>query len=242
MSEVHDIVPKTFQRPGRERARKARAILEASVFGAAIALTVYSAILAKRGGVILPLAAIEPARLADQRAAHDEAAVDAVAPTIEMPEPVIVEQPVLPSEDHIRYFDGRPVRPVKVMWMKVTAYSPDERSCGEWADGRTATNHSVWVNAMRLVAADTRVLPFRSLVSVPGYAGGDIVPVLDRGGAIKGSRLDVLYPTHREALKWGVQDLPVVIWEYLDDPSGDVAGTEGASGQDAGSIDSIASS
>jgi 3D (Asp-Asp-Asp) domain-containing protein len=100
--------------------------------------------------------------------------------------------------------------------MTVTAYSPDHRSCGKWADGITASNKSVWTNGMKLVAADTRILPFRSLVSVPGYDEGRIVPVLDRGGAIKGARLDVLYPTHEIALRWGVQRLPVTVWEYVD--------------------------
>lgn len=116
----------------------------------------------------------------------------------------------------VRYFDGRPVRPARQLWMTVTAYSPDERSCGIWADGITASNKSVWTNAMRLVAADTRILPFGTLLSLDDYADGEIVPVLDRGGAIKGMRLDVLYATHQEALQFGVKRVPVTIWEYAD--------------------------
>jgi 3D (Asp-Asp-Asp) domain-containing protein len=100
--------------------------------------------------------------------------------------------------------------------MRVTAYSPDHRSCGEFADGQTATLHSVWTNGMRLVAADPKVLPYGTMLTVPGYADNEIVPVLDCGGAIKGARLDLLYPTHERALQWGVQDLRVVIWEYAD--------------------------
>jgi 3D (Asp-Asp-Asp) domain-containing protein len=115
-----------------------------------------------------------------------------------------------------RWFDGRPVRPARVMVMRITGYSPDERSCGEFADGQTATLHSVWTNAMQLVAADPTVLPYGTMVSVPGYAGEEIVPVLDCGGAIKGARLDLLFPTHEIALEWGVKDLRVVIWEYAD--------------------------
>ena len=118
---------------------------------------------------------------------------------------------------NVRYFDGRPVRPARRLWMTVTAYSPDERSCGIWADGITASNKSVWTNAMRLVAADTRILPFGSLISLDDYADGDIVPVLDRGGAIKGMRLDVLYATHVEALQFGVKRVPVTVWEYADE-------------------------
>lgn len=121
-----------------------------------------------------------------------------------------------PVDTEIRYFNGRAVRPVRTMWMTVTGYSPDERSCGKWADGITASNKSVWTNAMQMVAADTRILPFGSLLSIDGYAGDQIVPVEDRGGAIKGMRLDLLYPTHEEALQWGIKHMPVTVWEYVE--------------------------
>jgi 3D (Asp-Asp-Asp) domain-containing protein len=47
---------------------------------------------------------------------------------------------------------------------------------------------------------------FGSVVRVPGY--GRAV-VADRGGSIKGNRLDVLFPTHNQALEWGVRKLKV---------------------------------
>lgn len=116
----------------------------------------------------------------------------------------------------VRWFNGRPIRPARVIWMTVTAYSPDERSCPGTADGITSSLHSVWTNGMKLVAADSRLLPLGSMVSVPGYDENRVVPVLDRGGKIKGRRLDVLYPTHEIARKWGVKKLPVTVWEYAD--------------------------
>jgi 3D (Asp-Asp-Asp) domain-containing protein len=76
--------------------------------------------------------------------------------------------------------------------------------------------HSVTTNAMKLVAADPTVLPYGSMVSIPGYDDESIVPVLDCGGAIKGDKLDLLFPTHEEALKWGRQRILVTIWEYAD--------------------------
>lgn len=121
----------------------------------------------------------------------------------------------------LRSFDARPVRAVRTVRMIVTAYSPDERSCGTSADGITASGYSVHVNGGCLVAADPKVLPLGSLVSVPGYDSGAVVPVLDTGGAIKGNRLDVLFPTHDEAVRWGRRALDVTIWEYDDGrPSG----------------------
>jgi len=139
--------------------------------------------------------------------------VESVPP---LPEPVVAAPAAAPVAGEAVMFNGRPLRAVRTIRMKVTAYSPDERSCGKWADGITASGLSVWTNGMKLVAADTRILPFRSIISVPGYNDGRPVPVLDRGGAIKGNRLDVLYPTHEVALGWGVQDLEVTVWEYAD--------------------------
>lgn len=113
-------------------------------------------------------------------------------------------------------YNGRPLRAVKTIEMTITAYSPDERSCGKWADGITASGYSVWTNAGKLVAADTHILPFGSILTIPGYNGSNPVPVLDRGGKIKGNRLDVLYPTHAIARRWGVKKLAVTVWEYAD--------------------------
>lgn len=125
------------------------------------------------------------------------------------------DQPWL-NDPSVRYFNGRPVRPARTLNMLVTAYSPDWRSCDDSDDGITASIHSVATNDGCLVAADTRILPMGSMISVPGYDQDRIVPVLDRGGAIKGHRLDVLYPTHHQAKKWGAQRLKVTVWEYAD--------------------------
>lgn len=113
------------------------------------------------------------------------------------------------------WFNGRLVRPVRTIRMRVTAYCPGACCCGK-SDGITASGQSVWSHGLKLVAADTRILPFGTLVSVPGYNGGRPVPVLDRGGKIKGHRLDVLMPTHGAARAWGVRELEVTIWEYVD--------------------------
>ena len=149
--------------------------------------------------VVPPPSAVEPV---------EEASFDENAETI-IPERY-------ETDTSIRYFNGRPVRPVRTIMMTVTAYSPDSRSCGDSADGITASLHDVYTNGFRLVAADTRLLPLGSMIKIPGYAGDQIVPVLDRGGKIKGTRLDVLFPTHEIAVRWGVKKLPVTIWQYAD--------------------------
>ena len=60
-------------------------------------------------------------------------------------------------------------------------------------------------------AAGPRELPFGTMVAVPGYNGGEPVPIIDRGGAVTAGRLDVFFPTHDAALRWGVQRLDVEI-------------------------------
>jgi 3D (Asp-Asp-Asp) domain-containing protein len=142
--------------------------------------------------------------------------VSPATPTPAAQQPELVVPPVQADSGPPVTFDGRPLRRVRQMTMLTTAYSPDAKSCGKWADGFTASGYSVWTNGMKLVAADTRILPFGTLVSIPGYNGGRPVPVLDRGGKIKGNRLDLLYPTHDIALQWGVQRLTVDVWEYAD--------------------------
>jgi len=133
------------------------------------------------------------------------------------PEASVIAQPVeAPQTAVTPTFDGRPIRPVRTLSMQVTAYSPDHRSCGKWADGTTASGYSVWTNGMKLIAADTSILPFGTILTVPGYNGEQPAQILDRGGKIKGHRLDVLYPTHEIARRWGNQQLTVTIWEYAD--------------------------
>lgn len=59
------------------------------------------------------------------------------------------------------------------------------------------------------VAADTSVLPFGTIVHVPGYGWGRVE---DRGGAIRGQKLDLYFRTHARANQWGRQHHDVRIW------------------------------
>ena len=97
--------------------------------------------------------------------------------------------------------------------MIVTAYCPCRACCGRHADGRTASGRSILANGSRFVAADTRVLPFGTRVSVPGYYGGAPVSVLDRGSRIRGRRLDVFFASHARAARWGTRRLTVTVYD-----------------------------
>lgn len=181
-----------------------------------VGMTVVSAILAKEAESAPPLArVIESSEVESEAALTLVSSVDAAAFVADpLALPRVETGPTYPAGT--RFFNGRPIRAIKTVRMRVTAYSPDERSCGDSADGYTATLHHVTTNAHRLVAADPRLLPYGSMVSIAGYDEGRVVPVLDCGGAIKGRRIDVLLPTHEEAIRWGSQWLDVVVWGYAD--------------------------
>jgi 3D (Asp-Asp-Asp) domain-containing protein len=100
---------------------------------------------------------------------------------------------------------------LRTLRMEVTAYCPCTKCCGENARGLTASGHDVSYNNSRFVAADNN-LPFGTKLVIPGYAGG-AVEVIDRGGAIKGNKLDVFFATHEEALQWGRQFIEVTVLE-----------------------------
>ena len=91
--------------------------------------------------------------------------------------------------------------------MRVTAYCPCPSCCGEYSDGITACGYEIQPGDT-FVAADRRY-SFDTEMLIPGYSNSQPVKVLDRGGAIKGNRLDVFFATHEEALEWGVQYLEV---------------------------------
>lgn len=113
-----------------------------------------------------------------------------------------VEEPVPAEEEE---FDKR-----QTIEMRVTAYCPCPKCCGEYSDGITASGHKIQ-EGDAFVAADKRY-PFGTEMIIPGYNDDQSVEVLDRGGAIKGDRIDVFFPTHEEALEWGVKNLDVKVF------------------------------
>jgi 3D (Asp-Asp-Asp) domain-containing protein len=95
----------------------------------------------------------------------------------------------------------------ETLTMNVSAYCPGPCCCGDFADGITASGHQI-KRGDRFVAAPSNYA-FGTTMMIPGYG---TVPVLDRGGAIKGNKLDLYFDTHAEALQWGRQHLEVTIY------------------------------
>jgi len=92
--------------------------------------------------------------------------------------------------------------------MEVTAYCGCEKCCGIYADGVTANGYKLQ-DGDKVIAAP-KSIPFGTKIYVPGYG---LATVKDRGGAITGSRLDVYFHTHEEALQWGRQNLTITIYK-----------------------------
>ena len=97
---------------------------------------------------------------------------------------------------------------------EVTAYCPCEKCCGRFADGLTASGKP----AVGLIVAAPPEYPFGTVMDIPGYG---VATVEDRGGVIKGNKLDVFFgfdpnsscTPHEKALQWGRKILNVKVYK-----------------------------
>jgi 3D (Asp-Asp-Asp) domain-containing protein len=97
----------------------------------------------------------------------------------------------------------------RIVKMRVTGYCPCPKCCGKSADGITANGHKIRPGDT-FVAADKRY-SFGTEMVIEGYNNGQTIKVLDRGGAIRGNKLDAFFHTHQEALEWGVRHIDVKV-------------------------------
>lgn len=80
----------------------------------------------------------------------------------------------------------------------ITAYCGCVKCCGK-TDKITASG--VMATEGITIAADTNILPFGTKVIIDG----NVYTVQDRGGAIKGNRIDVYFESHQKALEHGIK-------------------------------------
>ncbi len=119
---------------------------------------------------------------------------DEVEKTFLLDTPILIS-PILPEEE------------VEWQSFKATAYCPCKKCCDK-NDGITASG--VKAKEGITIAADWDVLPAGTEVEIQGI-GTRIVQ--DKGGAIRGNRIDIFFENHRDALNFGVQELLVRIKE-----------------------------
>lgn len=106
----------------------------------------------------------------------------------------------------------------KTMTMKLTHYTMYCDGCtGRTASGYKLSHGQTKYNGYVIVAADTSILPLHSKIKIINPDGSSFKAiVLDRGGAIKGNRLDVLTATKEEAYRKGVYNAQVEVLSYGD--------------------------
>ena len=99
---------------------------------------------------------------------------------------------------------GEPVQRIERRVMKITAYTARDKGM----NGKGITANGEKVIEGRTIAADSSI-PFGTEIYIPEL--GKTFVVTDRGGAIYGDRLDLFMESRKDALRFGVQDLGVLI-------------------------------
>ncbi len=93
----------------------------------------------------------------------------------------------------------------KEIYMSSTAYTASCNGCS----GVTATGLNLKNNPnAKVIAVDPSVIPLGSKVYVEGYG---YAVAADKGGAIKGHKIDVFFPSTSDAYRWGVKKVKVRI-------------------------------
>jgi 3D (Asp-Asp-Asp) domain-containing protein len=95
------------------------------------------------------------------------------------------------------------IRRFRLLTMRATAYCPNG-CCGS-SHGRTATGRRAEYG---IVAVDPRVIPLGTALYVDRYG---FAIAADTGRKIKGARIDLCFPTHREAMGFGTRSVKVLI-------------------------------
>lgn len=92
-------------------------------------------------------------------------------------------------------------------------YGMDCAGCtGITASGLDVSGGKTHYNGMRILAADTSILPLHTVVKVTNPDGSSYTGIVkDRGGAIKGRKLDVLVGSEAESKKHGRHDAKVEV-------------------------------
>lgn len=90
----------------------------------------------------------------------------------------------------------------------ITAYCTCRICCGVYS-GHNRTSSGTIPTTNRTLAVDTSVIPFGTRLVI----NGQVYVAEDRGGAIKGKRIDMFFYTHQEALRWGKRTMEVFLAE-----------------------------
>lgn len=103
--------------------------------------------------------------------------------------------------------DGSSVHRGKTLTMVATAYDPCYKCNYPYYGAPSFIGLPL---AKGIIAVDPNVIPMGSRLYVEGYGEGIAA---DQGGAIKGTRIDLCFATHQQALNFGMKTVKVTILE-----------------------------
>lgn len=95
---------------------------------------------------------------------------------------------------------------LQVEEMEVTGYAPGENKSGTCNDGNITTASGT-LPKVGTIAASNR-FDYGQKIYVPGYGLGTVE---DRGGAIIGNKLDIVFDSYKDAIEWGRQTKNVLV-------------------------------
>lgn len=120
----------------------------------------------------------------------------------------------IPSAEVIRALENaKDWSKYRQMEVTATGYTAGRESTGKTKGhpqyGITYSGVKVKRDIYSTIAADLRVFPIGTILFIPGYGYG---VVADKGGAIKGDRLDLYYETVRDVYnQWGKKKVNVYV-------------------------------
>ena len=110
--------------------------------------------------------------------------------------------------------------PIYMGEFTLTAYCSCSKCCGKWASDRPVDDNGNEIvigstgevlKSNYSIAVDPDIIPYGSMVIINGKE----YKAQDTGGAITGSRIDVYFSSHEEALEFGRQAADVYLKEVL---------------------------
>tara|TARA_Y100000310_G_C20647546_1_gene797486 strand:- start:1683 stop:2048 length:366 start_codon:yes stop_codon:yes gene_type:complete len=93
----------------------------------------------------------------------------------------------------------------------VTAYSPDEKCCAPFADGKTSIGKNAFTKG---IAVDPQLIPYGSMIEFNGnlYEADDTGSAMRRPRSDGKIRLDLRFFTYDEAINFGVMETTVKVY------------------------------
>lgn len=132
-----------------------------------------------------------------------------------LPNQKIIENAILPVEtisviDEVKSSTRMNTKKEEVKSREITVTATAYTAYCNGCSGITATGINLRKNPdMKVIAVDPKIIPLGSKVYVPGY--GEAIAG-DKGGAIKGNKIDVFINNKSSANKWGKQTLKITVY------------------------------